>query len=233
MKTAAPSSALSRAPTRYRPRMRLLPAAVAGLYVWGLTVAPLAVEAESALLTRLGAALAFLSLLLALALAPRSSSLMLGVGGFLAASVFTWWAARQTDVRTELLLFGVVGWIAYAFAWGSLSTPAPDDRTVEEGRLLSPRVRPNRWSFLLLTLAGLSIPVLLVLPSALQRPELFILVEATALCVGLFLLRAVAQLASHFQMPASSDDQEPRGVLPAALLVVSLLLAGVAWRLLL
>lgn len=213
-------------------RVRLLPAALASFYVWSVTVLPFAWGGGGNELAQAGAGVALLALLLALVLAPRPASLVAGIDVFLCACVFTWWAGRQLELRTELAVFGVGGWFAYTLAWGSLSTPSTREKQGDPGPALSPRVRPSRRAFVLLSFAALGVPVLLVLPSPLERPELFILVEATALCVGLLVIRATAQLASYFQSPQTLEYAAGRGALPAFVVVLLFLAGGLLWRLL-
>lgn len=190
-------------------RGRWLAVVCAGIYAWAVTVLP--GMRQSGLSS--GAALAGL-LALALQLgslaAPRRPWFrFLAVESFLIACFVSWWLAGAVAPEHSFGWFGALGFFAFTFALGSLSTPrAVSSFAAEEARFVARS--PPRRSALLLVVSLIPVTLALIyLAWEVKRPAVAVLGQVLALGVLLLLLRGGGLLAENLQTRGTSLYRAP------------------------
>lgn len=212
-------------------RSRLLAVVITGTYAWGLTVLPpLSVHGFSSV-AGVFAIVAILGLLLAPILPPGRLSLIAGLDIFVGCCLISWWAGRDSPIRPPFAVFGSLGWLAYTFAWGSLSTPREQVAQANPGPHLDPRTPPSRASAAAILLLLMGSLVLLGAAWRVERPSASVLSHVVALAAALLLLRAGAHFAIVAQVRGTKMHQPLR--LAAAwgpmLLLAVVVAVGLVW----
>lgn len=202
--TAAPQAAVAiSAVMSATPRTRLFPAVFAGTYSWVLTVLPAVVAAGWTSLSALGGAIALLSLLISPLLTRGRFALLTALDLFVGGSILAWWGVRDLDITLPFGVFGSLGWLAYTFALGALSTPAKLQEVGDPGPELHPRIPPSRAAAAVLITVFASCLIVLASAWQVERPSLGVLAHIVALGVILLSLRTGAHLAVFFQVRGS------------------------------
>jgi hypothetical protein len=122
---------------------------------------------------------------------------------FVGGSLLAWWGARDLDLSLPFGVFGSLGWLAYTFALGALSTPAKAQIAGDPGPELHPRIPPSRIAATILIAVFASCLVIMAAAWRVQRPSLGVLAHIVALGVILLSLRTGAHLAVFFQVRGS------------------------------
>jgi hypothetical protein len=175
-----------------------------GMYSWASTVLYPASLRGAALSARVAAALALVLLVTGVGVSRRSAALgrALALHGFVAACGLTWVllgglvaADRLEPTRAAL---GVLGWVLFAFGWGSSREHArvpEDDPRVLPGEPLSPRGRLPSGAVVVLgvSIAGAAVPLALAWRVTRSAHALF--AEAVAVACALALVSSGAQVA--------------------------------------
>lgn len=205
--------------------LRRTPVLLTGLYAWGLTVLPAMLEATAPRLAMWSGSLAAVMLLLSTLPRRELGAILLGVEGFVACSALSWWSLRSAGQVTQPGLFGLLGWVTYALAWGTLSRPSGASSGATEGSgLLERRLPASRMRsvlvFLVLLAAVLMTPLLLTAPLSIERdaPSVLSLVVAVSLLllfmrvaadVGVRLYAGPRQRRASAQPKAHPDETQP------------------------
>ncbi len=210
------------------PRTRLLPAVLAGTYSWVLTVLPAVAAAGWTSLSALGGGIALLSLFVSPLLTRGRFAMLTALDLFVGGSILAWWGVRDLELSLPFGVFGALGWLAYTFALGALSTPAKLQELNDPGPELHPRVPPSRAAAAILVAVFASCLIVLASAWRVDRPSLGVLAHIVALGVILLSLRTGAHLAVYFQLQGSRIGAPlglRRALLPLTLLLCSGLLA--------
>lgn len=198
-------------------RLRFVPILISGAYAWLLTVAPLGVESDWHGAAALPILLSPLTLLAALLVPSPKWALYCCLHGFLGCCLLSLVLApaRTLPIERE---YGFLSWLAYTVALGVLSTPKPNPVADGEARgpvapsePFLPRVRPSKgalWSVLIGAGGALA---LYLLALRIERPELSVLAQLSALGIGLLLLGGSVALAESLQHGLARTRFHPRG----------------------
>jgi hypothetical protein len=161
----------------------------------------------------------------------------LGIYSFIGFSLLSWallgdaLAVERIDrVRAGV---GALGWLLYAFGWGSVRTRGvpEDDPHVVRGARLVPRSRLPRASVYLAIFAAVAAVAIEALAFRVDRREPAVLAHAAAIAAALLVLGAGARiaLAQGSRIELSSGSNRLNAVtVPGALLAV-LLGLGLIW----
>lgn len=214
-------------------RSRLFAVVLTGTYAWGLTVLPSASSHGFSSVVGVFALLALGGLFLSLLLPPGRLSLFAGLDLFIGCCLVSWWAGRGDPLRPPFAVFGSLGWLAYTFAWGSLSTSREFATQTHPGPHLEPRTPPSRLSAAAMLLLLMGSLVLLGGAWWVERPSLSVLSHVLALAAALLLLRSGAHLAIAMQVRGTKLHQPLRlwaAWGPLTLLAV-VITVGLVWSL--
>jgi hypothetical protein len=214
-------------------RSRLVAVVVTGAYAWGLTVLPSATVHGFSSVVGIFAFLALGGLVLSPFLPPGRLSLIAGLDVFVGCCLISWWAGRGEPLRPPFAVFGSLGWLAYTFAWGSLSTPRELTTSLSPGPHLEPRTPPSRVSTAVMSLLLAGSLFLLAAAWRVERPALLVLSHVIALAAALLLLRSGAHFAIAVQARGTKMYQPLRlraAWGPLTLLAV-VLTVGLVWSL--
>ncbi len=200
-----------------RPR-RFLPVLSTGGYVWFVTVLPsldpsAAVNRAPTWAPGLFGAAGLVLLVWAAFVKTRQAQVGLGLYGFLGFATLAWASSRPLVLEAGSRLFGVLAFVTYCAAWGTLSKPTLDaDGSVTSALVdnLKPRQSSPRLA-LLVPVSGaiFGMGLLLHLGAAAarlsERPHVELLAQIIGLLGALLIVRQCAQWGSdaHFRLPAS------------------------------
>ncbi len=208
-----------------------------GVYVWVLT-AGVPAWAEGTPPGARFAALGALAVLSASLMAPRNLlSLVLGVEAFFGLTVVCWWFLREADAPVLPGFFGVLGWVVYTLAWGTLSKPviASSSEDQEDAPMprLVPRRPPSRLALLVASPALCLMPLLLFPGLGVDREPARVLSQVVALALLLLLTQAGAHVGAGLQAPdpTRSARHRLRAARTPLLLLCVLAAIAYAWRL--
>lgn len=180
-------------------RARWLAVVAAGTHCWAVTVLPGMRQSGLASGAVVTGALALLFQLGSLAAARGRWFRFLAVDCFLVACLASWWFAGPVDSESDFGWFGALGFFAYTFALGSLSTPRAVSSFAAHEARFSAR-SPARRSALLVVLLLIPITLLLFfLVWEVERPAVGVLAQVLTLGALLLLLRGGALLAERLQ----------------------------------
>jgi len=211
-----------------------LPAFVAGLYCVLVCVLPVGLAPSAPPVARLASWFSLLSVPLGLFVPQPRLAVTLGIGGVLGGAAATFGAALWAGQAVAVTKLGVMGFFAFALAWGALSSPAAR-QGIGQGVVadwLMPRRRVPGLQATLARVFLLSLPLLLLLPLQLPLPGQATFALVLSLGVILLLAPRSTDVLSRLWLPDVAAPGERGRVLRAIPLLVLLLLAlGWVWRL--
>lgn len=208
---------------------------LSGVYAWAVTVLYPCLGRGPGLAPRItcGVALAFLLSGVVVG-SRRSSSLgrLAGLHGFVAFSVITWVLLgsfvavdRLEPLRAAL---GGVGWVIFAFGWGSTREPAAvpeDDPRALPGEALTPRGRLPRGAGAVLAVATLAASVPLALAWRVARTPHALLAHAVAIAAAIAVVSSGAEIAvrrGHWSRVEPAGHRFGQATVPLAMLAIAL-----------
>lgn len=209
--------------------------AIAGLYAWAVTVAPVGAYHGTSSATKLAAAIAFLSLIAGAAADRwrRGPARAVSLAVFVSASVATWMLApaalRPVAIDTPQGLAGMLGWglFALASAGPALGGQREVARVIDDAPL-DARRRLSRGDALYLA-GGTALALALQCTGwDVADPERALLVRLIAVAAALSIVGASAELAlaRHAPRAQRSGRARWRGAAPALALLGALALSG-------
>jgi hypothetical protein len=221
-------------------------ASIPGLYAWAVTVAPAAWSRGAPVFAKILALLGLLALAIALALEHRrpadaARARAVAVWGLSLTSAFAWLLVPNalSTLRLDVArgFAGMLGWAMFAFACAAppVRRDEESDERVVEGPPLRPRTRLARGDMAIMSIGALIACVLQVIGWRSGPPERAILVRLVAIACGLAVLGAATDvaLARHVRRVPASRRERTRRALPWITLVSTLLVARIAFLLVL
>jgi hypothetical protein len=214
-----------------------------GLYAWVATVAALASQRGTPMLSRLTALTALVALVAGPLVAldrPRLGR-VLGVHTFVALCIATWAllgpGVSVTRLDPTRAFLGALGWGLFAFGWGTLrnvgSVPEEDPHAIL-GPPLPQRGRLPRGAAALLAVSVVSAVVVLLLAWTIDRPSHALFGHAAAVLAAIALVSAGARIAvsrSEPRVPTSPRQRLDAAARPLAAVALALSL-GLLWLIL-
>lgn len=211
-------------PPNQRPKrgLRMLAVLFAGIYSWVLTVFPTVPSDGSEPGSAVAAWAALLVLVASPLLPPGRWAVIAALDVFLGLCILSWWLEGYLELRGVSLVFGSLGWLAYALALGSLSTPSSGPPLPSSaGPILAPRSAPRHLPLVVLLVTVGGAVTLLVAAWTVERETVAVLAHIIALSSALLLLRGGAQLSGHLHTLGTRLQRRLRmrsAVLPLLLL---------------
>ena len=210
-----------------------------GLYAWLLTVGLPVMARGVRSGPRLTAALALVTLLLALSIVGQRLAVAraLGIYLFVFCSALTWALlgsdlspAHLDRVRTAL---GTLGWVLYAFGWGRVRTlpEAAGEPQIGPGAPLVPRARLHARAVPIVAFSVCSALVCEGLAFRVDRPEHAVLAHGAAAACALLVLSAGSRiaLAQGTRVELASGAQRLNAVALRGALLAVLFAVGLVW----
>jgi hypothetical protein len=236
--TATPQARVSPFDLVARRAYMVLP----GLYAWGTTVATPAGAAGASLWVRTSALVALVALLVGPFLIPERARLgrAIGVHGFVGFCLLTWvllggaLSVQRLDPLRALL--GALGWMLFAFGWGSvreLGHVPEEDPHALPGPPLSRRGRlpPLATALFALALLGALAPMLAAWRVA--RPTHALMAHSVAMLCAILVLSAGARLAVERDTWRAPPPERRflASMRPLSVLALTLVLGLMVWML--
>jgi hypothetical protein len=208
---------------------------LSGVYAWAVTVLYPSLGRGPGLLPRISCGVALACLIAGVVVGSRRSSALgrlVGLHGFVGFSLITWVLLgsfvaidRLEPLRAAL---GGVGWVLFAFGWGSTREPASipeDDPRALPGEPLTPRGRLPRGAGVVLTVATVLAAVPLALAWRVARTPHALLAHAVAIAAAIAVVSSGAEIAvrrgrwSRVEPPGQRFGQ---AAVPLAMLAIAL-----------
>jgi hypothetical protein len=178
---------------------------LSGVYAWAVTVLYPTLGRGPGALARIACGTALVALVIGVVIGSRRSSTLgraIGLHGFVACCALTWilLGSYLSVERIEPLraALGGVGWVLFAFGWGSprehANIPEDDPRALP-GEPLTPRGRLPAGSGVLLSIATAGAAVPLLLAWRVARTPHALLAHAAAVAAAIALVSAAAEVA--------------------------------------